>query len=117
MKPIFPIIDNSITNNNKAMKKTKKLKLNSKERLNTMNNIFNFKTLKAEILNHFSKFNSPSVKSYKNNDFMLTIENFSQRIKEKPLKDYTKISDNLMERYTYYNPKAETEGGVSNYEN
>ena len=33
MKPIFPIIDNSITNNNKAMKKIKKLKLNSKERL------------------------------------------------------------------------------------
>ena len=117
MKPIFPIIDNSITNNNKAMKKTKKLKLNSKERLKTMNNISNFKTLKAEILNHFSKFNSPSVKSYKIIDFMLTIENFSQRIKEKPLKEYTKISDNLMERYTYYNPKAETEGGVSNYEN
>ena len=80
MKPIFPIIDNSITNNNKAMKKIKKLKLNSKERLKTMNNICNFKTLilkikiyltiinkqlKAEILNHFSKFNSPSVKSYK----------------------------------------------------
>ena len=48
---------------------------------------------------------------------MESIEDYSKRTRYKPLPEYNKVSDHLMERYTYYNPKAETEENLFNYEN
>ena len=102
MKPIFPVIDNN-TNHNNRTHKIKRLKLNRNDRL-------------IEILSNFSKNNPTNLKSFKNNDFMSSIEGFSQRVKDKSIKEYTKISDDLMERYTYYNPKVDTDEDIFNYE-
>ena len=115
MKQNFPIIDNNNNHSNRSHK-IKRLKLNRNERLNTYNNIKSFKSIKTEILSNFTKYNPPNLKSFKNNDFMSSIENFSKRVKDKSIKEYTKISDDLMERYTYYNPKVETEDDIFNYE-
>ena len=115
MKQIFPIIDNNINHSHRTHK-IKRLKLNTNDRLNTYNNIKSFKTIKTEILSHFRKNNPTNLKSFKNNDFMTSIEGFSQRMKDKSIKEYTKISDDLMERYTYYNPKVDTEEDIFNYE-
>ena len=117
MKQIFPFIDNNNDNHRKRSHKIKKLKLKTNNRLNTFNSISSFKSLKTEILNNFTKNKSPNLTSYKNNDFMTSIENFSKTVKDKmPIKEYSKISNNLMERYSYNNPKAETEENIFNYE-
>ena len=47
---------------------------------------------------------------------MATVEDFSQRVKEQSIKEYAKISENLMEKYSYNNPKIETEENLINYE-
>ena len=115
MKPIFPDLNNNKNNNKKN--KISKLKLNSKERLNTFNNLSNLKSLKTEILSNTNRKLSQNLKTFTNNDFMESIEDYSKKTKYKPLPEYSKISDNLMERYTYYNPKAEAKEVLLNYEN
>ncbi len=47
---------------------------------------------------------------------MNTIEDFSKKVKEEPIKEYRKHSEDLMLKYSYYNPKAETEENLINYE-
>jgi hypothetical protein len=114
MKHIFPIIDN-INHSNKSHK-IKKLKLNTTERLNTYNNLSSYKSLKSKILSQFNSYKSPNIRTIRNNEFMTSIENFSEKVKDQSIKEYTKISDYLMERYTYNNPKAETDQDIFNYE-
>ena len=118
MKSIFPIIDNINSNHNKTSYKLKKLKLNSNKRLNTHNNFGNYNSIKTNILNNFTKSNSTNIKCFRNNNrnFMATVEDFSQRVKEQSIKEYAKISENLMEKYSYNNPKIETEENLINYE-
>ena len=114
MKHIFPIIDKS--NHSNKSHKIKKLKLNTTERLNTFNNLSSYKSLKSKILSQFNSYKSPNIRTIRNNEFMTSIENFSEKVKDQSIKEYTKISDYLMERYTYYNPKAETDQDIFNYE-
>ena len=88
MKSIFPIIDNINSNHNKTSYKLKKLKLNSNKRLNTHNNFGNYNSIKTNILNNFTKSNSTNIKCFRNNNrnFMATVEDFSQRVKEQSIK-------------------------------
>ena len=116
MKQIFPFIDNNIGKQSHRNQKIKRMKLEKYSRLNTFSNISSFKSLKTEILQNFNRYKSTNKHFHKNNDFMISIENFAKRVKDKSIKEYTKISDDLMERYTYYNPKAETEEDIINYE-
>ena len=116
MKQIFPFIDNNIGKHSHRNQKIKRMKLEKDSRLNTFSNISSFKSLKTEILQNFNRYKSTNKHFHKNNDFMISIENFAKRVKDKSIKEYTKISDDLMERYTYYNPKAETEEDIINYE-
>ena len=118
MKQIFPFIDNSNGKHSHRTHKIKRIKLDKEKdsRLNTFSNISSYKTLKTEILRSYNKFKTPNKPFYKNNDFMISIENFAKRAKDQSIKECTKISDDLMERYTYYNPKVESEEGLMNYE-
>ena len=118
MKQIFPFIDNSNGKHSHRTHKIKRIKLDKEKdsRLNTFSNISSYKTLKTEILRSYNKFKTPNKPFYKNNDFMISIENFAKRAKDQSIKECTKISDDLMERYTYYNPKVESEEGQMNYE-
>ena len=120
MKQLFPFIANNSNKHKKKMNKMKKLKLNSNsngKRLKTFNNINSYKSLKTEILQNFAK-HKPNTTTFKNNGFMSSIENFSKTSKDHiTINEYNKISNDLMERYTYYNPKAETEEDIIDYEN
>ena len=115
MKSIFPFIDN-YNNHNKTSYKSKQLSLNSNERLKTDNNFRNHKSIKSKFFSNNTNYFSPNIKFFRNNNFMNTIEDFSKKIKEEPIKEYRKHSEDLMLKYSYYNPKAETEENLINYE-
>ena len=115
MKSIFPFIDN-YNNHNKTSYKSKQLSLNSNERLKTDNNFRNHKSIKSKFFSNNTNYFSPNIKFFRNNNFMNTIEDFSKKVKEEPIKEYRKHSEDLMLKYSYYNPKAETEENLINYE-
>ena len=115
MKSIFPFIDN-YNNHNKTSYKSKQLSLNSNERLKTDNNFRNHKSIKSKFFSGDTNYFSPNIKFFRNNNFMNTIEDFSKKVKEEPIKEYRKHSEDLMLKYSYYNPKAETEENLINYE-
>ena len=115
MKSIFPFIDN-YNNHNKTSYKYKQLSLNSNERLKTDNNFRNHKSIKSKFFSNNTNYFSPNIKFFRNNNFMNTIEDFSKKVKEEPIKEYRKHSEDLMLKYSYYNPKAETEENLINYE-
>ena len=119
MNPIFPVIDNinsHHTINNKTSYKLKRLKLNINKSLKTYNN-YSSERLKTKFFSNFTKSISPNIKFFRNNNkFMNTIEDFSQRVKEKPIKEYVKLQEDLMEKYSYNNPKVKTEENIINYE-
>ena len=115
MKSIFPFIDN-YNNRNKTSYKLKKLSSNTNTRLNTYNNIGNYKSIKSKFLSNITKSFTPNIKFFRNNNFMNTIEDFSKNEKEEPIKEYRKHSEDLMLKYSYYNPKVETEENIINYE-
>ena len=115
MKSIFPFIDN-YNNHNKTSYKSKQLSLNSNERLKTDNNFRNYKSIKSKFFSNNTNYFSPNIKFFRNNNFMNTIEDFSKKVKEEPIKEYRKHSEDLMLKYSYYNPKAETEENLINYE-
>ena len=77
MKQIFPDLNNNKNNNKKN--KISKLKLNQKERLNTFNNLSNLKSLKTEILSNSNRKLSQNLKTFTNNDFMESIEDYSKK--------------------------------------
>ena len=115
MKSIFPFIDN-YNNHNKTSYKSKQLSLNSNERLKTDNNFRNHKSIKSKFFSNNTNYFSQNIKFFRNNNFMNTIEDFSKKVKEEPIKEYRKHSEDLMLKYSYYNPKAETEENLINYE-
>ena len=116
MNSIFPVIDNINNNhtiNNKTSYKLKRLKLNINKSLKT----YNTERLKTKFFSNFTKSISPNIKFFRNNNkFMNTIEDFSQKVKEKPIKEYVKLQEDLMEKYSYNNPKVKTEENIINYE-
>lgn len=124
MKPIFP----KLFNNNYSSKsnRPKKLKLN----INNISSPFNCNNTQIKLFKN-PKINrqyfSPKeinsyLRTFSNNNFLKndsrfieSIQDFAKFSKIKPLEEYCKNTEDLMGRYTYSNPRAESED-VIHYE-
>ena len=121
MKPLFPNLFNN--NNNKSNSyRPKKIKFYTNIDFNNLSkqlgNNSHIKLLKnSKIKNHFTpKQITTYLKTYSNNNFrnkdtffVHSIQKFAKFTNYKPLEEYSKNTEDLMERYTYSNPQAESE--------
>ena len=116
MKPIFP----NLFNNSSKTNRQKKIQIN----INTVSSPFNINTqiklLKNSKIKNNNYFAPQEISSYlrtfsnsnfRKNDsyFMQSVQNFAKHSKIKPLEEYCKNTEDLMGRYTYSNPRAESE--------
>ena len=117
MKPIFPNLYNSKTNKNTHRKKILQINLHTIQ--SPSNNNTQIKLLKNTKIknNYFAPQEITSyVRTFSNNNFhkkdsyfIQTIQDFAKRSNIKPLEEYCKNTEDLMDKYTYTNPRAESE--------
>ena len=115
MKQLFPKLNDS----NGKTNRQKKLKININSIGSPFNNNTQMKLFKnSKIKSHY--FSPPHISSYmrtfsnnnfnKNDSYFIeTIQDFANHTKIKPLEEYCKNTEDLMGRYTYSNPRAESQ--------
>ena len=120
MKPIFPNLFNNNIHNKKS-NKSKKLRINIKCLANTINTNSQIKLLKNKKIkkNCFSPqigTGTSYLRTFSNNNFIKNDSNFIESIQDyakytkfKPMEEYSKNTEDLMGRYTYNNPRAESD--------
>ena len=119
MKPLFPNLFNN--NHNSNSYRPKKLKFNSS--INTISNhignntrIKLLKNTKIKNENFSPKEVTSYLKTFSNNKFLKkdsyfvdSIQDFAKYTKYKPIDEYSKYTYDLMKKYTYSNPSADSE--------
>ena len=123
MKPIFPNLFNNNFNKsnlfrpkeiNKANNLSKKIMSNSPIKLLKNSKFKNQNYSQKEISTYLRTFSNNNFIN-RNSQFVESIKDFSKFTKYKPLDEYSKKTENLMGRYTYSNPRAESEE-ITHYE-
>ena len=125
MKPNFPKLFNNNNINSNKIHRQKDLKIKINHLSNPFNSNSQIKLLKntKNINNNFSpKEITTYLRTFSNNNFrkkdsyfVESIQNYARNSIYKPLEEYSKNTEDLMGKYTYSNPRAESED-VIHYE-